>query len=654
MTADPLADDITQAAACLSGDGLLAGQVQGFAARPQQQQMAAAVEQALADDSTLIVEAGTGTGKTFAYLVPVVLSGQKVLISTGTRHLQDQLFHRDIPTVTRALAASVSCTMLKGRSNYLCIDRLQRARQGSGRNTETVLEDFDQVFKWSARTKTGDIAELTTVEENSQIWPLVTSTVDNCLGSKCTHFDDCHLNIARKRAQECDVVVINHHLYFADAALREDGFGKLLPETDAIIFDEAHQIPDIASNFLGSSLGGQQLLELATDTRLAEIGEKSLVGGLVAAADSLQTSTAEFRSGMGNREQRVAWSDILNETPGLERNLARVRDDLNNLGEKLELAAPAGELLGRCLERCQLLILRCERILEIDDSNRIRWLDITRRSFRLNETPLHIGSVLGTMMADNKQARVFTSATLSVDGDFSHFLEQVGLGEVDTRTWESPFDFNNQGILYLPEAMPDPRDSAYSEALIRQALPLLRATSGRAFFLFTSYRVMSEVFDGLENTGEFELLRQGTKTKQELLEQFSKGRNVILLGTMSFWEGVDVRGEALSLVIIDKLPFESPADPVLRARLRSIEENGGNPFMDYQLPRAVITLRQGAGRLIRDTDDVGVLMICDPRVRRSRYGRQFLKSIPPMLQTSDFNLVKSFIEDWDEPGKGYG
>ena len=638
----------------LGETGPLAERVQGFKVRRSQQEMAAAIEDTLKYKGTLVAESGTGTGKTFAYLVPVVLSGQKVLISTGTRHLQDQLFHRDIPTVTRALASSVSCTMLKGRSNYLCIDRLQRSRQGSARNPATIVNDLDHVFKWSSRTATGDIAELSEVDENSQVWPLVTSTVDNCLGSKCSYFDDCHLNHARKRAQECDVIVINHHLYFADAALREDGFGRLLPGTDAIIFDEAHQIPDIASNFLGSSLGGQQLVELATDTRLAEISEKSLVDGLLDGAEDLQRRVADFRAGMGVRERRGSWSEIVNELPGLEKKLILVRDGLNKLGEKLERAAPAGELLGRCLERCHTLIVRCERILEANDASRIRWLDITRRSFRLNETPLHVGTVLGAMMSDNLQARVFTSATLSVNGDFSHYLGQVGLGEVDTHTWDSPFDFNNQAIMYLPEGMPEPRDEGYADALIKEALPLLRATSGKAFFLFTSYRMMAKVHEGLENIGEFELLLQGTKTKQELLEKFSSGNNVVLLGTMSFWEGVDVRGKALSLVIIDKLPFESPSDPVLRARLRSIEEEGGNPFMDYQLPRAVIALRQGAGRLIRDTEDEGVLVLCDPRIRRARYGRRFLNSLPPMLQTSDVNLVRSFISGWDERGQGYG
>jgi ATP-dependent DNA helicase DinG len=642
------------AASILGEDGPLTAQVSGFKVRRSQQEMAAAIEDALKYKGTLVAESGTGTGKTFAYLVPVVQSGQKVLISTGTRHLQDQLFHRDIPTVTRALSASISCTMLKGRSNYLCIDRLQRSREGSVRNGDVIMRDLERVFRWSVRTSNGDIADLPEVGENSQVWPMVTSTVDNCLGSKCTHFDDCHLNRARKRAQECDLVVINHHLYFADAALREDGFGKLLPEPDAIIFDEAHQIPDIASNFLGSTLGGHQLVDLASDTRLAELSEKSLIDGLVDAAEALQRLAGDFRAEMGNREQRVGWSDILREKPGLDKKLENLRDGLNTLSDKLERAAPAGELLGRCQERSLLLIQRCERILDDDVTNRIRWLDITRRSFRLNETPLRVGSVLGSMMTGNTRARVFTSATLSVDGDFSHYLEQVGLGEVDTRTWDSPFDFNNQAILYLPEGMPDPRDSGYPEALLKQALPLLRATFGRAFFLFTSYRVMSEVHERLESMDEFELLLQGTRTKQELLEQFASGENVVLLGTMSFWEGVDVRGKALSLVIIDKLPFESPSDPVLRARLQSIEEEGGNPFMDYQLPRAVITLRQGAGRLIRDNDDVGVLMVCDPRLKRSRYGRRFLNSLPPMLQTSDIHLVKAFIEGWEGGGKNPG
>ncbi len=632
------------AANILGEDGVFSAVIDNFVVRDSQVEMASAIEKTISEGQTLLAESGTGTGKTFAYLVPALLSDKKTLISTGTKHLQEQLFHRDIPLVLEKLELSAKVSLLKGRSNYLCLYRLQQTRSSSRRLDKKQLSDIEAISSWIPKTKTGDIADLSEVSEDSRVWPMVTSTIDNCLGQECSFFEDCHVNKARKAALASDVVVVNHHLFFADKSLKEDGFGALLPDVQTVIFDEAHQIPDIASNFLGSSFSSWQIIELANDTRTAEMREKSLVAKLVISADELDKMVADYRLSLGLNERRIAWLDLIDEVPNLDKKMKLLAEKLTDFAELLELASPAGEALTRCYERALEMSQECHKIAAgNDDEDSVRWVEVSRRTFRINETPLDVGAQLSNYFGNSDQARIFTSATLSVDGNFGHYRHLVGLKkETQVETWDSPFDYFNQAVLYVPEGLPQPKDENFNQALFDEVLPVLQASKGGAFVLFTSFRMMQEFEEKLEEY-DFNVLTQGETSKRELLSEFASKPNCVLLGTMSFWEGVDVPGDALRCVVIDKLPFESPFDPVIKARLAAMEEAGENPFMNYQVPRAVTTLRQGAGRLIRSSSDKGVLMICDTRLRGTRYGRIFLNSLPRMRRTNNRDKVCAFL-----------
>ena len=632
------------AAGILGEDGPFAKQINNYSVREAQLAMASAIECTIAEKKTLIAESGTGTGKTFAYLVPALLSGKRTLISTGTKHLQEQLFHRDIPLVLKNLGVNAKVSLLKGRSNYLCLHRMMLTRGSSRRLDKTQLAELEIIGSWAPTTKSGDIADLSDVPEDSRIWPSVTSSVDNCIGQNCSYFEDCYVNKARKAALVSDVVVVNHHLFFADKALKDDGFGALLPEVDTVIFDEAHQIPDIASNFLGSSFSSWQVMELASDTRTAELKEKSLIPKLIILADELDKLTADYRLSLGLNERRVSWNDLVNEIPNLPKKLTALANKLTEFSDALEQAAVAGESLTRCFERCLELAQECHKIAnDTDNDDVVRWVEIARRTFRIHETPLNIGNELSAYFGNKEQARVFTSATLSIDGDFNHYQQLIGLSsDTPYDTWDSPFDYYNQAVLYVPQGMPQPKDENFADALFDEVLPIIQASQGGAFVLFTSFRVMQQFKERLAEY-EFNIFTQGDTSKREMLKGFVEKPKSVLLGTMSFWEGVDVPGDALRLVIIDKLPFESPFDPVIKARLNAMQESGDNPFMNYQVPRAVITLRQGAGRLIRSSDDKGVLMICDPRLRTTHYGRVFLNSLPKMRRSSDRSKVSAFL-----------
>lgn len=636
--------DLERAAVVLGEDGPFADNINNFAVRDAQVAMANAIEQIIEDKDTLLAESGTGTGKTFAYLVPALLSGKKTLVSTGTKHLQEQLFHRDIPVVLKNLGLNAKVSLLKGRSNYVCLHRMQQTRTSSRRLDKQQVQELEAIAHWLPRSKTGDIGDLSEVPEDSRLWPMVTSTVDNCIGQECSFFEDCHVNKARKTALGSDVIVVNHHLFFADKALKNDGFGALLPDVQTVIFDEAHQIPDIASNFLGSSFSSWQVMELTNDTRAAEMREKSLVAKLVITADELDKMTADYRLSLGLNERRASWYDMVDEVPNLPKKMTLLADKLTEFSELLEDASMAGEGLTRCYERAVELSQECHKIAaDVDDEETVRWIEVSRRTFRIHETPLDIGSELKTYFGNAEQARIFTSATLSIDGDFDHFKSLIGLKE-DTQfaTWDSPFDYFNQAVLYVPEGMPEPKDEQFNQALFDEVLPVLEASCGGAFVLFTSFRMLQSFEEKLADY-EFTVLAQGETSKRELLRDFVAKPNSVLLGTMSFWEGVDVPGDALRCVIIDKLPFESPFDPVIKARLNAMQEAGENPFMNYQVPRAVITLRQGAGRLIRSSDDKGVLMICDARLRRTHYGRVFLNSLPRMRRTNNREKICAFL-----------
>ncbi len=623
----------------LNTQGILAKYIEGFCARPQQQRMAEIVEDALLDYDKLVVEAGTGVGKTFAYLIPALLSGQKVIISTGTKHLQDQLYHKDLPVIRKALGLPVTTALLKGRANYLCLYRFDQTSQQGPKPSQAF--DFQLVREWAGVTKSGDIAELSEIPEDSPLWPAVTSTADNCLGAECSCYGQCYVLKARRTAQEADLVVINHHLFFADLALKEGGFGELLPSANAFILDEAHQLPEVASAFFGTNLSSRQLLDLARDTLLEQLSDAPDMGELRNRAEDLTTAVLNLRLEFGVEQQRGPWAPVRQKSE-IEAALDRVGINLDALREVLEIAAERGKGLENCSRRVTEIINRLELVLD-DPKDAVQWFETFRRGFVIHHTPLEIGQIFQGFVQSYRCAWIFTSATLSVNGQFEHFTKRLGLDGVRCESLDSPYDYENHTLLYLPKGLPDPKDPSYTRCVVEAALPIIHASGGRAFVLFTSYRALNAAAKYFKNRFDYPMLVQGSGPKRELLEQFREAGNAVLLGTSSFWEGVDVRGQALSCVIIDKLPFASPGDPVMQARLETLKAQGGNPFIELQVPQAVITLKQGVGRLIRDEQDTGVLMLCDPRLLTRPYGKIFLNSLPNMPRTHKPMVVKTFL-----------
>ena len=626
----------------LGTEGPLADCLPGFSPREEQQRMAEAIETAISAQETLIVEAGTGTGKTFAYLMPALLSGKKVIISTGTRHLQDQLYGKDLPVVREALKVGVKAALLKGRSNYLCWHRLGTADSEGRRLSRQQLHEVSEVQAWSRRTRTGDVAELGDIPEDSMIWPRVTSSTENCLGLDCEFFQECFVVKARRHALEADVLVINHHLLFADMVLREEGFGELLPGADAFIIDEAHQLPDVASAFFGITLSSHQLRELARDTQAEHLREAGDMQDLPEAAQQLDGLLQKLRLELGTADRRAAWSEV-SANRNFQELLSELATCLQTLVGWLALAAQRGKGLESCWQRAVLLGERLKLLLAQSSGEYIHWFETHRHSFRLNLTPLDIAEVFSACLENLPSAWVFTSATLAVGDSFRHFSMQLGLEDVRELKLDSPFDYQRNALLYLPDGMPEPNHPDYSTAFVACAREVLEASEGRAFLLFTSHTALRSAAAQLQDTLDYPVLVQGSAPRRELLERFRYLGNAVLLGTSSFWEGVDVRGEALSCVIIDKLPFSSPGDPVLQARIEALRKQGKNPFIDYQLPAAVINLKQGVGRLIRDQTDRGVLVLCDPRLRTKSYGRVFLNSLPKMPQCNSIDTVQEFF-----------
>ena len=627
----------------LGPDGLLARSIDGFAYRSQQLDMAEAVADALEQGGTLIAEAGTGTGKTFAYLVPALLSGRKVIISTGTRNLQDQLFLRDLPRLREAMASPARVALLKGRANYLCIHRMESAMLDARGHRREDLRWLLKVRDWSARTDRGDISELGDVPEDAAIWPLVTSTTDNCLGQECSDWSRCHLVEARRRAQEADVVVVNHHLLCADFALKGDGFGELLPAADAFLIDEAHQLPEVASNFFGTTVSTRQILDLMRDTQAEYHREAGDLPKLLEQLDVVSKAARDLRLAFGQALRRGPWNEIENDAE-VTQALCDCRERLGDLHGMLEAIQGRGKGLDACLARCEGLGRQIDELVSPEqEADAIRWFETHPQSLRLNSTPLDVADVFRLQMQRHPAAWIFTSATLAVGDSFEHFQRQLGLDDALTCKWDSPFDYPNQALWYVPRGMPQPSDPGYTRAVVDLVLPIVEASAGRAFLLFTSHRALREAADLLHEHLTFPLLVQGNAPKAELLERFVEHGNAVLLGTASFWEGVDVRGEALSVVVIDKLPFASPGDPVLQARLDAVRRHGGNPFMQHQVPQAAIALKQGAGRLIRDVTDRGVLVLCDPRLLKKGYGQVFLDAMPPFARTRELEQVLAFF-----------
>ncbi len=636
----------------LSAEGPLAAKISGFAVRPQQQEMAEAILSALLDGNKLIAEAGTGTGKTFAYLVPALLSGKKVIISTGTKTLQDQLFQKDLPVVRNALSVPVTTALLKGRSNYLCTYRLNNIA-AQHRLSPQDTDSLERAKDWSSQTKTGDIGELNDLPEDNGIWNLITSTADNCLGTDCADYNKCYLVNARREAQEADVLVVNHHLLFSDMALREEGFGEVLPGANAFILDEAHLLPELASVFFGVSLGSRQLNELARDTIAAQINSAGDTPELRKTAETFEKNVRDMRLAMGKEIRRSSWQALKDNK--IKSALETVNETLQSLIAQLNIASERSKELDACAKRAELLHSRFKQITNSEEADYIHWFETYKNSFVLYMTPLNVASIFQERIAQYHSAWIFTSATLAVGDSFDHYTRHLGLHDTEARQWQSPFDFEHQALLYLPKNLPDPNDKSYTDSVIDAAVPVIEACGGRTFFLFTSYRALNRAAMVLKEEIDYPLLVQGSMPRAELLERFRKLGNAVLLGTSSFWEGVDVRGEALSCVIIDKLPFAPPDDPVLQARIDIMRRNGGNPFMEYQLPNAAITLKQGAGRLIRDVSDTGVMMLCDPRILGKPYGKVFLRSLPTMPQTRELSDVEHFFDnqyadkdEWEE------
>ena len=632
----------------------LATEVASFRPRAQQREMALAVAGAIRDNAILVVEAGTGTGKTFAYLVPALLNGGKVIISTGTKNLQDQLFQKDLPMVRDALKAPVSVALLKGRANYVCHYHLQRAQSDGLFKTREDIKHLGKIKQYAKVSDTGDKSGLADVPENAPIWMQVTSTRDNCLGQECPQHKDCFVLKARSEAMKADIVVVNHHLFFADVMLRDEGVAELLPACNTVIFDEAHQLPETASLFFGESLSTTLLLELATDTRIETAAAAKDFAPLPKACDELDKAARDLRL-VFKKEGRMP-AAATQSFEGFSPALKTLGEKIAQLNGLLEKQAERSEGLENCWQRAQGLAQQLVKWQKGDEPDQVRWLEIFHHSLQLNTTPLSIAEIFERQIGGSARAWIFTSATLAVKQDFSLYQGEMGLLNAKTARWDSPFNYAEQALLYVPQNLPEPNSEGYTEAVVQAALPLIEASKGRAFLLFTSLRAMQRAHEILQaefdrRGWDYPLMLQGEGSRNEMLARFREHGNAVLLGSQSFWEGVDVRGEALSLVIIDKLPFAPPDDPVLAARIEQMKKQGRNAFMEYQLPRTIITLKQGAGRLIRDESDRGVLMICDPRIIGKHYGKRIWQSLPPMKRTRDEAVAVGFFNGPASPGK---
>jgi ATP-dependent DNA helicase DinG len=620
-------------------------------------------------ENTLLVEAGTGTGKTYAYLVPAMLWGGKVIVSTGTKHLQDQLFQRDIPTVRDALAVPVTVAMLKGRANYLCHYYLQRTADNGRLPSRQETSYLQDIIRFAKITRTGDKAELASVPETAAVWSMVTSTRENCLGQECPHYKECFVMQARREAQQADIVVVNHHLFFADIMLRDTGMAELLPTANTIVFDEAHQLPETATLFFGETLSTAQFLELARDSVAEGLGHAREVVDWVKLGAALERSARDVRLAFREDSVRLSIGQLPDDHP-LFPALETLETELDALANALSSQAERAESIGACLRRAREL----QGILSVwttppteterdaaagsgdaktatsDPNEKVRWIEVFAHTVQLHETPLSVAPIFAKQRAGVPRAWIFTSATLSVRGDFTHYAAQMGLNARRSMTLPSPFDYPAQGLLYVPRNLPQPSSPMFTDAVFEAALPAIEASGGGVFMLCTTLRAVDKIATKLRDTIEkrgwnYPLLVQGDASRTELLDRFRSYGNAILVGSQSFWEGVDVRGDALSLVVIDKLPFAPPDDPVLAARLDALTKKGLSPFAVHQLPQAVITLKQGAGRLIRAETDRGVLMICDTRLVDKPYGRRIWQSLPPFKRTREIDVVREFFEE---------
>ncbi|MCK3654387.1 ATP-dependent helicase [Pasteurellaceae bacterium Macca] len=625
-----------------SEDGILSQNIKGFRPRTAQIEMAQAVGNAVKFATPAVIEAGTGTGKTFAYLVPALLSGKKTIVSTGSKNLQDQLFNRDLPTIQKALKYKGKVALLKGRANYLCLERLDQVTAMGVLGDKSVLADLSKVRKWQTSTQTGDLSDCITIAEDSPILPQLVSTTESCLGSDCPNYKECYVVQARRRAMEADVVVVNHHLFCADMAVKESGFGELIPNAELVIFDEAHQLPDIASQYFGQSLTSRQLFDICKDSNIVYRSELKDLAQLGKASDHLQKVVQDFRLLMGEGAQRGNLRELLGN-PKVVEGLNKLTETLDFLSEVVKKSLGRSETLDKIFERLAEAKNLLKKMSDTTVVGYCYWYEANGRSFGLHITPLTVADKFGEQLKNQQIGWVFTSATLEVGGKFDHFCQRLGIQNAEQLVLQSPFDYQTQSLLCVPRYLPDSNKAHTLTALGKLLQPVIEANKGRCFLLCTSYFMMRGLADFLREHSTLKVLLQGETSKSRLLEQFVKEPNSVLVATQSFWEGIDVRGDALSLVIIDKLPFTSPDEPLLKARMEDCKLQGGEPFNEIQIPEAVITLKQGVGRLIRDVTDRGVVIICDSRLVMRNYGATFLKSLPPSQRTRDLNKVVKFL-----------
>jgi ATP-dependent DNA helicase DinG len=736
-----------------SASGPLARAFEGYRVRTEQIEMAQAIQEAIRKAGTVVLEAGTGVGKTAAYLVPALLEGGKVIVSTGTKALQDQLFHRDLPAVRDALAVPIKVALLKGRGNYLCWHHLDRTNQDATMlASRQEVRDLSVINRFIHLSPTGDKAECTQVPEHASIWARVTSTRENCLGSECKHYNECFVLKARREAQDADVVVVNHHLFFADLMLREEGVPELLPNAQTIVFDEAHQLPDTATLFFGDSVSTAQLLDLIRDALATGQSQARDAANWNDVLAPLERCARDLRLCFGQQMQRLSHAQLGEDHP-LVAGLKNLREALVQVREVLDNQADRSPDMAQLHRRADALMQRLSAWGAPDRAGEpeLCWVDVGSHGVQLHRTPISVADVFkrqrlglgldqdeaeiapdepedaddvegalarpatavdqgglddlpwrddggadegendeegdqaalqalmagahdeapprktGSASRDKpgrsddagkepatpsqppRRAWIFTSATLAVRQDFSHFTQALGLDDAHCQSWSSPYDYPSQAMLYVPPSLPQPSDSGHTDAVVDAALPLIRANRGRAFVLCTSLRAVAKATERLKHVfaqagDPYPVLQQGDAPRPTLLEDFRRAGNAVLVGSHSFWEGIDVRGDALTLVVIDKLPFAPPDDPVLAKRLELLAQGGGNPFMEHQVPQAIIALKQGAGRLIRSETDRGVLMICDTRLVDKPYGRRIWQSLPPMKRTRVESEVVAFLE----------
>lgn len=633
-----------QSLSAFAQDGELAQEISGFQPRPAQVKMAQAIADVAEVQGQLVVEAGTGTGKTFAYLVPAMLSEEKAIVSTGTKNLQEQLFFKDLPLVKKALGSHKTIALLKGRANYLCLYRLAQHTRHTHLVDSTALGELTKVKKWSNSTKTGDVGELDDIAEDARILPFVTSTVDNCLGRDCPDYEDCYLVKARKDAMDADLVVVNHHLFFADAALKDTGFGELIPEAQTIIFDEAHQIPDVATQYFGETVSSRQIQDMCKDIEAIQKTALKDANQLSLAAEKLRLVTADLRIMFPIQPSKGNWFEQLRRED-IQSQMDAIQNAMDLLYEVTKVNLGREKALDALFERCSLTRSKLRKMLEVNQLGVSLWFETTPKHISLHLTPLSIAKKFAAMVEEEERTWVFTSATISVDGSCQHFKKQLGLNGARDLILDSPFDYQKQSLLCVPRYLPEASSKERTMALVDIAVRIVEASQGNCFLLFTSHAMMRRVAEQLEEEVDNPILVQGQTSKRVLLEQFLEEEQAVLLATGAFWEGVDVRGDKLTCVMIDKLPFASPDEPLLQARNEDARKRGENPFATMQIPQAVITMKQGAGRLIRDVKDRGVLVVCDPRLVYKDYGKTFLGSLPDMRRTRNLDEAMAFLQD---------